>query len=164
MKTLTVLLGLFAGLISNTALAAAGPVRFAIVGLVHDHARGFIPSAKSRQDVQLVAIVEPNQDLARRYAETYGIDTNLFYTSLEEMLDEARVQAVATFTSTFDHKKVVEACAARGVHVMMEKPLAVSMEHAKAIESAAKRGRIEVLGQLRNHVVSGQSRGLFAGA
>ena len=87
MKTLTVLLGLFAGLISNTALAAEGPVRFAIVGLVHDHARGFIPSAKSRQDVQLVAIVEPNQDLARRYAETYEIDTNLFYTSLEEMLE-----------------------------------------------------------------------------
>jgi scyllo-inositol 2-dehydrogenase (NADP+) len=145
MKMLSVLLGITAGLISSLAHAAEPPVRFAIVGLVHDHARGFIPSAKSRQDVELAAIVEPNQDLVRQYAETYRLNTNLFYSSLEEMLDKARVQAVATFTSTFDHARVVETCAARGVHVMMEKPLAVNMEHARAIQAAAKKGGIQVL-------------------
>ena len=145
MKLLTILLGAIAMLVSNTDLAADGPVRFAIVGLVHDHARGFIPSTQSRQDVQLAAIVEPNRDLARRYAETYRLATNLFYTSLEEMLDKTKVQAVAAFTSTFDHKMVVETCAARGVHVMMEKPLAVNLEHARAIQAAAAKGGIEVL-------------------
>jgi predicted dehydrogenase len=127
------------------AHAVSAPVRFGIVGLVHDHARGFIPAAVSRQDVQLVGIVEPNVALARRYAQDYKLNTDLFYTNLNEMLDRTKAQAVATFTSTFEHRRVVEICAARGVHVMMEKPLAVNMEHGRAIESAAKNGSIQVL-------------------
>jgi len=125
--------------------SAPAPVRFAIVGLVHDHARGFIPVASSRQDIQLVGIVEPNQELAARYAKDYKLNTNIFYASLEGMLNTATVEAVAAFTSTFDHRRVVEACAARGIHVMMEKPLAVSLEHARAIEVAAKQGGIQVV-------------------
>jgi predicted dehydrogenase len=54
-------------------------------------------------------------------------------------------QAVAAFTSTFDHRRIVEACASRGVHVMMEKPLAVDMEHARAIAATASKGGIQVL-------------------
>ena len=139
------LLILSACLTVTSARSAESPVRFAIVGLAHDHARGFIPSAKTRHDIQLAAIVESNQALARSYAERYQLEPQLFYTNLEEMLEKAHVQAVATFTSTFDHTKIVEACAARGVHVMMEKPLAVNMEHARAMEAAAKKGGIHVL-------------------
>ena len=125
--------------------SASAPVRFAIVGLAHDHARGFIPTARSRQDIQLVGIVEPNQELVARYAKDYQLLPNFFYASLEEVLAKTNVQAVAVFTSTFDHRRVVEACAAKGVHVMMEKPLAVSMEHARAIEAAARKGGIQVV-------------------
>src|SRR5258708_6177185 len=103
MKLLPIALVSCACLLSSVARSAEAPVRFAIVGLVHDHARGFIPSARSRQDIQLVAIVEPNRQLALRYADTYKLDTNLFYTSLEEMFAKVQVEAVATFTSTFDH-------------------------------------------------------------
>jgi len=56
--------------------------------------------------------------------------------------DTVKPQAVAIFTSTFDHRRVVEACAARGIPVMMEKPLAVNMEHARAIEAAATKAKI----------------------
>ena len=49
------------------------------------------------------------------------------------------------FTSTFEHARVVETCARHGVHVMMEKPLAVSMEHARAMQQAARRSAIHVL-------------------
>ena len=125
--------------------SAPTPGTYAIVGLNHDHARGFIPGARSRQDIRLVGIAEPNQDLARRYAGAYQLSTNLFFTSLEDMLEKARPQAVATFTSTFEHRRVVETCAARGIHVMMEKPLAVSMEHARAMEAAAKKGGIHII-------------------
>jgi len=113
--------------------------------LTHDHARGFIPGVTARQDIQFVGIAEPNAELARTYARNYHLSTNLFYGSLEEMLEKARPQAVGVFTSTFEHRRVVETCAARGVHVMMEKPLAVGMEHARAIETAAKKGGIQVV-------------------
>ena len=120
-------------------------VRFAIVGLTHDHARGFIPSAQNRTDIQLVGIVEPDRELAERYAKNFKLSTNLFYASLADLLAKTNVQAVATFTSTFEHRRVVEECAGRGLTVMMEKPLAVSMEHARAMQAAAKKGGIQVL-------------------
>ena len=123
----------------------AAPVRFAIVGLVHDHARGFLPSAKARQDVELVAIVEANRELANRYAKDHQLDARLFHADLDAMLVAVKPQAVAVFTSTFDHRRIVETCAARGVHVMMEKPLAVNMDHARAIEAAARNGGIHVV-------------------
>lgn len=135
----------FLGMLQAWPAVAATPVRFAIVGLVHDHARGFLPSTKAREDVELVAVVEPDRDLAGRYAKSYHLPESLFFTNLEAMLDRVKPQAVATFTSTFDHARVVEACAARGVHVMMEKPLAVNLAHARRIAKAAQRGRIEVV-------------------
>ncbi len=145
MRLSTALLAVLLALATLAVPCAGAPVRYAIVGLVHDHARGFIPSASTRQDVQLAAIVEPDRELAARYARDYKLDTNLFYASLEEMLAKADIQAVATFTSTYDHRRVVEACAAKGIHVMMEKPLAVSMEHARAIAAAARKGGIQVV-------------------
>jgi predicted dehydrogenase len=138
------------GLLSLTILFgrsedAKPPVRFAIVGLSHDHARGFIPGARDRSDVQLVGIVEPNQELSGRYARAFKLNTNLFYSTLGDLLAKTNVQAVAIFTSTFDHRRVVEECAAHGITVMMEKPLAVNMEHALAMQTAAKRGGIQIL-------------------
>lgn len=132
-------------IVSTRSQEAKPPVRFAIVGLSHDHARGFIPSARNRTDIQLVGIVEPDQALAARYARSFKLETNLFSISLESLLARTNVQAVATFTSTFDHRRVVEECARHGLTVMMEKPLAVNMEHARSIQAAAKKGGIQVL-------------------
>jgi predicted dehydrogenase len=121
------------------------PVQFAIIGLEHDHAGGFIPMTRNRTDVQLVGIVESRKDLVERYARRFKLDTNMFYASFDELLAQKKVQAVATFTSTFDHRRVVEMCAPHHIQVMMEKPLAVNMEHARAIEAAAKKGGIQVI-------------------
>ena len=120
-------------------------MHFAIYGLAHDHAAGFIPRAKDRKDIQLVGIIEARPELISRYAKRYQLDTNLFYSSLEQLLARTNIQAVATFTSTFDHRRVVEMCAAKGINVMMEKPLAVNMEHARAIQAAAKQAGIQVI-------------------
>jgi predicted dehydrogenase len=124
---------------------AKPPVAYAIVGLAHDHANGFIPRARNRPELQLAGIVEPNQDLVANYARTLNLPTNLFSPSLEALLARTNIQAVATFTSTFQHRQVVEMCAPRGIHVMMEKPLAVSLADALAIAAAAKKGGIHVI-------------------
>ena len=121
------------------------PVRVAIIGLVHDHARGFIPAVLAQADVQLAGIVEPDRQLAARYAARYHLNPNLFYASLKELLAKTNVQAVATFTSTFAHRRVVEECAPLGIQVMMEKPLAVSLADGLAIAAAAKKHGIQVI-------------------
>jgi predicted dehydrogenase len=120
------------------------PVRIAVVGLSHDHAYGFFPQLRGRADVELAGVVESNRDLIEIYTRRFNLNTNLFFGSLDELFARTKVQLVATFTSTFEHRAVVERCAEESVDVMMEKPLAVNMEHARAIEAAAQRGNIQV--------------------
>ena len=61
------------------------------------------------------------------------------------MLAAVRPEAVTVFTSTYDHLRVVQACAPRGIHVMVEKPLAVSLEHALEMASLAEAHGIHLL-------------------
>ncbi|HEY3855615.1 MAG TPA: Gfo/Idh/MocA family oxidoreductase [Verrucomicrobiae bacterium] len=124
---------------------AKRPVRFAIYGLVHDHAGGFLPLTRNRPDAQLVGIIEPDHELAARFAKRFNLGPELFFDSLEALLAKTNVDAVSAFTSTYDHPKVVELCAPHHLTVMMEKPLAVNMKAARAIEKAAKAGGIEVI-------------------
>jgi predicted dehydrogenase len=144
MKKLLVISLLCAAAAFGQAPAAPPPIRLAIVGLVHDHVGGVLPELPMRQDIQLVGIVEDNQELVAKYAAQYQLDRALFFPSIEALVAKTKVDAVAAFTSTFDHLKVVQTCAPLGIHVMMEKPLAVSMEHARAIADAA-RGKIQIV-------------------
>ncbi len=121
------------------------PVTYAIYGLVHDHAYGFIPRARDRREIRLAGIIEPNQKLAAHYTQVLNLSSKLFCLSLEELLARTNIQAVVTFTTTLDHRLVVEACAKRGIHVMMEKPLATRLEDPRAIQAAARKGGIQVI-------------------
>jgi predicted dehydrogenase len=129
----------------QSSAAAAKPLRLCIAGLVHGHVDGFLRGATKRNDVQIAGIFEPDTSLQQKYAQRYKLAESIFFTDLPTMLDRIKPEAVATFTDTYDHLAVVEACAARHIHVMMEKPLAVSMEHAHAIRRAADRSGIHVI-------------------
>lgn len=121
------------------------PLRLAIAGLVHGHVSGFLRAATIRADVQIVGVFDPNAGLAADYARSNGLASDILFTDIGAMLDRTKPEAVATFTSTFDHAMVVEACARRHIPVMMEKPLAVNMTQARAIQRAAERGGIPVI-------------------
>src|SRR5580704_726078 len=125
--------------------AAAPPLRLGMAGLEHGHAAGFLARNRNSKDIELVGISEPDRDVAQRYIRRSRLDPATIYPSLEAMLEKARPQAVVAFTSTAGHPEVVAACAGRKVPVMMEKPLAVGMEPARAIERAAAEGGIPVL-------------------
>ncbi len=123
------------------------PLRLAIAGLAHGHVSGFLNNLMRRKDVQLVGVFDPDHALGMSYAQRAqnGFPADILFTDLGKMLDTVKPEAVATFTSTFDHAMVVEACASRHVPVMMEKPLAVDMKQAHAIQQAAARSGIPVI-------------------
>ncbi len=120
------------------------PLRVAIVGLVHDHAHGILGRA-NRGDIEIVGIAEPNRALAEKYSKQYGYSMNLVYATMEELIEKTKPAAVLAFNNIYDHLKVVEYCAPRGIHVMVEKPLAVSMEHATKMLSLARKHNIHLL-------------------
>src|SRR4051794_24994825 len=137
----------FLGSMAVVALggAATPPLRLGMAGLVHGHAAGFLSRYRETKEIELVGIAEPDRDVAARYIQRSRLDPSSVYPSLEAMLDRAKPQAVVAFTSTAGHLAVVEACAGRKIPVMMEKPLAVSVEQARAIERAASDAGIPVL-------------------
>jgi scyllo-inositol 2-dehydrogenase (NADP+) len=124
---------------------AQAPLRLAIAGLVHGHVSGFLRAAQGRSDVEIVGMFDPDAALLKKYAERHKLGDSVLFTDLASMLDRVKPEAVASFTNTADHPAIVEAAAARRVHVMMEKPLAVSNAHAQRIRRAAEKGNIQVL-------------------
>jgi glucose-fructose oxidoreductase len=130
---------------SQAPAQTTAPLRVGIVGLVHGHVQGFLDHSLHSSLIEIVGIAEPDEKLASQYATHYGFDHSLLFSSLEQMLDRMHPQAVLVYTNTYDHRRVVEVCAKRGVHVMMEKPLAVSLDDALAIKKAADLGKIQVL-------------------
>jgi len=120
------------------------PLRLGIAGLSHTHVH-WILNRPARGDIQIAGIYEPNRKLVERYAEQYGLRDSLFFTDFDQMLDAIKPEAIAAFGATYDHLRVVEACAPRGIHVMVEKPLAVNLKHALTIEALAKKHAIHVL-------------------
>ena len=107
-----------------------------IAGITHSHVHGLL-GRPDRGDVQIVGIVEPDKDLARRYSERYGYSMDIVFTSLAEMISKTKPEMVAAFGSIYQHLEVVEACAPQGIHVMVEKPLAVSVDHARKMKTLA---------------------------
>ena len=120
------------------------PMRVAVVGLVHAHVH-WILARENRGDIEIVGIVEPNRSLAEAYSKQHGYNMNIVYSTMEEMILKTKPEAVFAFNSIYDHLKTVEYCAPRGIHVMVEKPLAVNYEHAAKMLALAKKYNIYLL-------------------
>jgi predicted dehydrogenase len=133
------------GMLPAVSVAQSPPLRVAVVGLVHGHVDGFFHNNLHRTDIEIVGVTDPSRALFDRYAKQFNLAPSLYYATLDELIAKTHPQAVLAYTSTYDHRAVVETCAKHGVHVMMEKPLAVSYADALAMAEAAKRGKIHVL-------------------
>lgn len=138
------LLALLFLLLSITVVAQNKPVRVAVAGISHGHS-GWILGRKPNTDITLVGVYEPDQALLQKAMQKNRLNEKILYNQLEKMLDEVKPEAVVAFGSIYDHLSVVQACAPRGIHVMVEKPLAVSVEHAIIMDSLAKKYGIHLL-------------------
>ena len=132
-------------LLSTTILAQVKkPLRIGIAGLTHTHVHWLL-GRPERGDVEIVGIVEPNRALAQRYADQHGYSMDIVFISITEMIAKTKPEAVFAFGTIYEHLKVVQTCAPLGIHVMVEKPLAVSLDHAKKMKLLADKYKILLL-------------------
>lgn len=124
---------------------ASEPLRLAVAGVTHGHINMVLRNLDRTDDFKLVGIYEENIQYAYELAEKFGVDKNIIYSSLEEMLDKTKPEAVAGFGSIYDHMKIVEAAAPRGIDVMVEKPLAVSVKDAEKMAKLAQEYGINII-------------------
>jgi len=118
-------------------------VRIGIDGLSHDHVHGILNMVKNgNAPFILVGIAESNKEIVDRFAKSYGFDKSIVFDNVAEMVDKTKPQGVVAFNSIYDHLNTVEVCAPRGIHVMVEKPLAVNMDHAEKMAALARQNKV----------------------
>lgn len=120
------------------------PLRVGIAGLTHGHVN-WVFQRSQPDDIAIVGFAEADQEVVERYRTRYKIAPHLLFDSLETMLEATKPTAVMAFGSVYEHCAVVEACAPRGIHVMVEKPLAVNLDHALTMAALARQHQIHLL-------------------
>jgi UDP-N-acetyl-2-amino-2-deoxyglucuronate dehydrogenase len=116
------------------------PVGVALVGLgkiAATHAEAYASTPRAR----LVGVYDEAQEPVRTFVERYGCRP---YSSLEEALDDTAVQVIDICTPHPTHARIAIRAAARGRHVLVEKPMAPTLEDCDAMIAAATRGGVHI--------------------
>lgn len=116
-----------------TQVATAGKTQFALVGAGSFATSVHLPNLR-RQGVGLRAVVSRTAHNAKQIGEQYG--AAYCTTEYGEVLKDPQVGALVITTRHNLRRGLIEAAAAAGKHVFVEKPLALTVEDARAIEAA----------------------------
>ena len=138
-----IILALLSGTDAAAQQPGGSPIRVAVARLTHGHVARIW--AYAHPDIQIVGIYEPDAELVDRLQKRYKFDRAIVYSDLATMLDASKPDAVVAFGSIYEHMAVVRAAAPRKVHVMVEKPLAMRVDHAVEMERLAKHHGIHLL-------------------
>ncbi len=119
-------------------------IRTAVIG-TGNMGRNHVRVYSKLEGSELVAIADVS-DEAKSLAAKFGCS---FYSNYLEMLDSEDLDAVSISVPTSLHRDVAIDCINRGVHVLIEKPIASTVEEASEIISAAKdRGLVLMVGHI----------------
>src|SRR6201996_5712103 len=101
-------------------------LRVGVAGLTHDHVHNIMHQFRSGQ-VIIAGIAESDPQLIARYKKSYQLPDSLFYNDLPSLIAHTHPDAVLAYNAISEHLGVVEICAPKGIHVMVEKPLATTV-------------------------------------
>jgi len=108
--------------------------RVAVCGLVHDHVWGELAHWRDCPGCEVVAAADPNEELRERVR---GMGIVGVYSDWREMADAEEFDIAAVYGANSDAVEVVEGLAPRGVHFVIEKPMAARLEQADRMVKAA---------------------------
>jgi hexosaminidase len=120
------------------------PLRLGSVGLSHGHL-GEVIRHVNRGDFVIAGVWEENDSLRRKNGLRGKVGGDLFYADLREMLDKTKPEVVIVYKPIAHHLRVVDACAPRGIHVMVEKPLATTEADALRMAGQYRKCKIHLL-------------------
>ena len=109
-------------------------LRFGIIGAGIISGR-HLKSLSKNPWTQIVSVADINMEKAQQAADEYRISA---YKDYREMLDREELDAVIINLPHFLHEESTIECAGRGIHVLVEKPMAVSVEACESMISACK--------------------------
>ena len=91
---------------------------------------------------ELVAAADPNEPLTGRFTETYGCPV---YEDAASLLENEKLDAAYVFGSNLEGSHMAIEAMERGLHILIEKPLAANLDDANQMLVAARKNNVQLL-------------------
>ncbi|HMP41164.1 MAG TPA: Gfo/Idh/MocA family oxidoreductase [Roseiflexaceae bacterium] len=114
----------------------SNPLRIGVLGLTHDHVWGNLQALQACTDAELVAVAEPHQALRDHVRQEFGCEQ--LYDDYSDMLDNETLDAVYVFSDNLRGAELGTLAAERGLHILIEKPMASTYAGAAQLYGAAR--------------------------
>jgi predicted dehydrogenase len=127
-------------------------VRYAVVGLGHIAQVAVLPAfAHAGQNSTVTALVSGDSTKLDAIGKRYGIARTYSYRDYDRCLQEGHVDAVYIALPNSLHCEYAVRAARAGIHVLCEKPMAVTTEECRQMITAAKQARVKLMVAYRLH-------------
>jgi predicted dehydrogenase len=110
-----------------------------VLSFAHGHAGMYCQVMQAYDDVRLVACWDDNEERGRASAERFGM---AYQPRREEFLADPRIDAVIVTNETAYHAEAVEAVAAAGKAILLQKPMALTVADCDRITQAVERAGV----------------------
>jgi predicted dehydrogenase len=111
----------------------------AFLGVAHIHTPSFFKRIEARDDVTVKAVWDHDAARGQKGAEDTGAQ---FVDSVEAVLADSAITSVIICSETNRHLELVQAAAAAGKHIFVEKPLAFSAKEAEQMQQAIEKAGV----------------------
>ena len=109
-------------------------------GFAHRHAQNLITLP---EEIELTAFCDHHEENAREFSEKYTEGNGRTFINYREMFESTNLDLVVICLPPFAHSDEVQMAAEHGVHILIEKPIALSSEHAWQMVEAAEEAGIK---------------------
>ena len=115
-------------------------IRVAVVGM-GNMGRCHSDHMLKMDDVELVALYDQFKKPADNYKKEHNLDCNT-YDDYDEMLKKEKIDAIYICLPPFCHNGQVEKAAKKGIHIFIEKPIALTVKRGKSMVDAIKKAKV----------------------
>ena len=109
-------------------MSSGGLWRVAVIGFSHMHAGDQIQLTLEHPAAELVGMWDERRSQVEAVVADLGLDQRLIFDDLDQLLEHARPDVAVICSTTDEHVELVRRIAPQGVHIILEKPFAVSLE------------------------------------
>lgn len=118
-------------------------LKMGIIGLGHQAEEDHIPAILASTDVELVAVADIDKEKLTSFARNH--DAVHIYEHYEDLLQGEDLDFIIIAVPHHLHKDIMKAAIKRKVHILKEKPFAVSLAEAKEIKEYAERNNVNIM-------------------
>ncbi len=137
---------------SGQAVVVKGrKVRYAVVGIGWISQSSFLPGVEHTGNSEVVAFVSGHEEKAAKVGEKYGVSALYSYQEYDELLGSGTIDAVYLATPNFDHVDLAVRTLMAGIHLLLEKPMAVSVSECEQIIAAGEESGAKLMVAYRLH-------------